>query len=182
MNIKQLLLLPVVLILGACSTTHTPTTDQVSNYEFNGLKTYALIGDKNLRNPLVSDIDRERIDNAINNALTAQGINAVDQETADITVSYYIVTKDKVRSYSHYGATRSACYSCGPRTTVIQTNTRSYVEGTLVLDVFDNKAEKSVWRSSLTKTLKKANSPEERDQAINEVVSAMLAELPLVQV
>ena len=180
MKLKQLLLLPVIFVLGACSTTNAPTTDQVSNYKFDGMTTYALIGDKNLRNPLVSDIDRERIDNAINDALTTQGINATDQEAADITVSYYIVTNEKVKSYNHYGASRTVCKSCGPRTTVIQRNTRSYVEGTLVLDIYDNKAEKSVWRSSLTKTLKKSTTPEERDQAINEAVSTMLAELPIV--
>lgn len=39
-NLSKLMMIPGVFLLGACSTTYTPATDQSSSYDFSSVKTY----------------------------------------------------------------------------------------------------------------------------------------------
>ena len=174
--------LPLVLLLGACSSNYVPETDQSSSYDFSKIETYSVIGDEQLKNPMFSDIDRARFDAAIDISMQQHNIEEVSPEQADVLVSYFVVTKDKVKVNSSYsGGYASSCYRCGYGYGggVTHINTRNYVEGTLVLDIIDNDSKLSIYRSTLTKPLKSYETAEERQQAINKAVSDMMQLLPL---
>ncbi|MCJ8293031.1 MAG: DUF4136 domain-containing protein [Colwellia sp.] len=174
--------LPLVLLLGACSTNYVPETDQSSSYDFSKIETYSVIGDEQLKNPMFSDIDRARFDAAIDISMQQHNIEEVSPEQADVLVSYFVITKDKVKVNSSYsGGYASSCYRCGYGYGggVTHINTRNYVEGTLVLDIIDNDSKLSIYRSTLTKPLKSYETAEERQQAINKAVSDMMQLLPL---
>lgn len=182
-KLSKLMLLPMVLLLGACSTVYKPDVDQSTSYDFASVKTYHVIGDQQLKNPMFSDIDRSRLDTAIDSEMQQRGKFEVDPGKADILVSYFIVTKDKIKvnssySGSYYGA---GCYRCGYGygSGVTHINTRDYVEGTLVVDIIDNATKRSVYRSTLIKPLKSFDTVQEREEAINKVVSDMIKPLPL---
>ena len=64
---------------------------QISN------NTYNIVGDSELKNPLISDMDRVRIDNGINTTLQSKGKVQITESKADVLISYFIVTKDKVK-------------------------------------------------------------------------------------
>ncbi|KGJ89774.1 DUF4136 domain-containing protein [Colwellia psychrerythraea] len=172
--------LPLVLLLGACSSNYVPETDQSSTYDFSKIETYSVIGDEQLKNPMFSDIDRERFDAAIDISMQQHSIEEVSVEQADVLVSYFVVTKDKVKVSSN-GGYASNCYRCGYSYGggVTHISSRNYVEGTLVFDIVDNKTNHSVYRSTLTKPLKSYETAEERQQAINKVVSDMMQKLQL---
>jgi len=182
-KLSRLILIPIVLLVGACSTTYTPETDQSTSYDFAAVKSYHVIGDKQLKNPMFSDIDRNRLEVAIDSEMQQRGKLEVAQGEADILVSYFVVTKDKVKVNSSYsgGYYGGGCYRCGYAYGggVNQISTRDYVEGTLVVDIIDNETKLSVYRSTLTKPLKSYDTVQEREQAINKVVSDMIKPLPL---
>lgn len=169
-----------ILLLGACSTSYLPETDQSTSYNFAKVETYSVIGDEQFKNPMFSDIDRERFDAAIDISMQQHNIEEVSTEQADVLVSYFVVTKDKVK-VSASGGYASNCYRCGYSYGggVTHISTRNYVEGTLVVDIIDNKTDQSVYRSTLTKPLKSYETTQEREQAINKVVSDMMQKLPL---
>ena len=172
--------LPLVLLLGACSSNYVPETDQSSSYDFSKIETYSVIGDEQLKNPMLSDIDRARFDAAIDISMQQHNIEEVSPEQADVLVSYFVVTKDKVKVNSSYsGGYASSCYRCGYGYGggVTHINTRNYVEGTLVLDIIDNDSKLSIYRSTLTKPLKSYETAEERQQAMNKAVSDMMQSL-----
>ncbi|NQZ28357.1 MAG: DUF4136 domain-containing protein [Colwellia sp.] len=172
--------LPLVLLLGACSSNYVPETDQSSSYDFSKIETYSVIGDEQLKNPMFSDIDRARFDAAIDISMQQHNIEEVSPEKADVLVSYFVVTKDKVKVNSSYsGGYASSCYRCGYGYGggVTHINTRNYVEGTLVLDIIDNDSKLSIYRSTLTKPLKSYETAEERQQAMNKAVSDMMQSL-----
>lgn len=172
--------LPLVLLLGACSSNYVPETDQSSSYDFSKIETYSVIGDEQLKNPMFSDIDRARFDAAIDISMQQHNIEEVSPEQADVLVSYFVVTKDKVKVNSSYsGGYASSCYRCGYGYGggVTHINTRNYVEGTLVLDIIDNDSKLSIYRSTLTKPLKSYETAEERQQAMNKAVSDMMQSL-----
>jgi len=180
--ISKLLIVPIVLILGACSTTYTPESDVNLAYDFNSVKSYSVVGDDHLRNPLISDIDRERIDSAIDSSMQQRGKFEVNEDKADILISYFVVTKDKTKVNAHYsGGYGHGCYRCGYGYGggVSHISTRDYVEGTLVLDIIDNDTDQSVYRSTLTKPLKSYDTPQERQQAITDAVNDMMKQMPL---
>jgi hypothetical protein len=180
-NFKKLVTLSSVLLLGACSSSYVPETDQSSSYDFSTVQTYNVIGDQQLKNPMFSDIDRERFDAAIDISMQQRNVEEVSGEKADVLVSYFVVTKDKVKVNSSYsGGYASNCYRCGYGGGVSHINTRNYVEGTLVVDIIDNDTNKSVYRSTLTKPLKSYETAQEREQAINKVVSDMMQQLPII--
>lgn len=179
---SKLLILPIVLLLGACSTSYTPVNDQATNYDFSSINTYNIIGDDELKNPFISDIDRVRIDNSIDSTLQGKGKSQTTQSKADVLISYFVVTKDKVKvsgSYSggYYG--HNGCYRCVSGVSVNHINTRDYVEGTIIVDVIDQTSKQSVWRSTLVKPLKDYDTSVERDQAIQLSVESMFKNLPL---
>ena len=172
--------LPLVLLLGACSSNYVPETDQSSSYDFSKIETYSVIGDEQLKNPMFSDIDRARFDAAIDISMQQHNIEEVSPEKADVLVSYFVVTKDKVKVNSSYsGGYASSCYRCGNGYGggVTHISTRNYVEGTLVLDIIDNDSKLSIYRSTLTKPLKSYETAEERQQAMNKAVSDMMQSL-----
>ena len=182
-QLSKLILIPTVLLLGACSTTYTPETDKSSSYNFAAVESYHVIGDQKLKNPMFSDIDRNRLEMAIDEQMQQKGKLEVNQSNADVLISYFIVTKDKVKvntsySGSYYGA---GCYRCGYTYGggVTHVHTRDYVEGTLVVDIIDNESKESVYRSVLTKPMESFDNPQERNQAINKVVSDMMRPLPI---
>ncbi|WP_019029526.1 DUF4136 domain-containing protein [Colwellia piezophila] len=171
-----------ILLLGACATNYVPETDKSSSYDFSKIETYSVIGDEQLKNPMFSDIDRERFDAAIDISMQRYNIEEVSAEEADVLVSYFVVTKDKIKvSASYSGGYANSCYRCGYGYGggVTHFNTRNYVEGTLVVDIIDSESKLSVYRSMLTKPLKSYENTQEREQAINKIVSDMMQKLPL---
>ncbi|PKI17262.1 DUF4136 domain-containing protein [Colwellia sp. 12G3] len=180
-NITKLVTLSSILLLGACSSSYTPETDQSNSYDFSTVDTYSVIGDEQLKNPMFSDIDRGRFDAAIDISMQQHNVKEVSAEKADVLVSYFVVTKDKVKVNASYSGSYSNCYRCGygNGSGVTHITTRNYVEGTLVVDIIDNDTNKSVYRSMLTKPLKSYETATEREQAINKVVSDMMKQLPL---
>ena len=176
----KLITLSSVLLLGACSSSYVPDTDQSSSYDFSSVDTYSVIGDEQLKNPMFSDIDRERFDAAIDISMQQHSVEEVSADKADVLVSYFVVTKDKVKVSASYNAGyASSCYRCGYGGGVSHVNTRHYVEGTLVVDIIDSETNKSVYRSTLVKPLKSFDTAQEREQAINKVVSDMMEKLPV---
>ena len=179
-NSVKLTVVSLLLVLSGCSTNYTPDIDHNSSYDFSKVETYSVIGDKQLKNPMFSDIDRERFDAAIDISMQQHNVDEVTPDKADVLVSYFIVTKDKVKINSSYsGGYASSCYRCGYGGGVTHISTRNYVEGTLVVDIIDNKTDRSVYRSTLTKPLKSYETTKEREQAINKVVSDMMEKLPV---
>jgi hypothetical protein len=59
-----------------------------------------------------------------------------------------------------------------------KSRTREKKEGTLVLDVVDAKTRSLVWRATVTDAVDPSATPEQKQQKIDEVISAMLAQFP----
>jgi hypothetical protein len=168
----------VITLVSACSTAPTANTDKSESYDFAQSRTFTVVGDGHLNNPMISDLDRQRMNRALTNELEIQGRVAVDEKSADILISYFVVTKDKVKVNSSYTGGYSR-YGYGRGMGVSHTSARNYVEGTIVIDVIDNSSQNAVWRSTLTKTIKNYDSSEQRDAEIASLINIMLADFPI---
>ncbi|KGJ99590.1 DUF4136 domain-containing protein [Thalassotalea sp. ND16A] len=180
MKAIKLILIPLVLLLSACSTTYQAESDYNSAYDFNAVQSFHVVGDERLNNPMLSDIDRDRINVAISESLSAQGKQAENKESADVLVEYFVLTKDKTKIYSTSAAGYANCYRCGYGygAGVSNISSRDYVEGTIVVDVIDNVSQKTIWRSTLSKKLQDFDNATERNEAIKLAVNAIFKEFP----
>ncbi|KGJ94023.1 DUF4136 domain-containing protein [Colwellia psychrerythraea] len=180
---NKIILIPLfLLVLSGCTTTYTANTDRDEEYDFQTIQSYFVTGDAKHKNPMISDIDRNRLNDAIDNEFNVQGLIATDEENADVLISYFVVTKDKmkIRSSGHspsYGYSSRYGHAYGYSYGASNISTKNYTEGTFVIDIIDNKTKETVWRSTLVKPIKHYKTREQREQAVTELVNTMFADI-----
>mgnify|MGYP001821154058 CR=1 FL=1 len=191
--------LPAFVLLGlllvACSSgPPKPNVDYKSDYNFSDVKTIAMYRDSGQvvgDNPLqLSDIQRERIDEALAYALRNKGFEiSNDPANADMLLSWHLVTQNKtdVRTwetpaygagYGRYGGyNRYSAYNCwNCRPTHTEVSVHNYTQGTFIVDMIDPKMRKSVWRGITQSRLK--GEPSQDQGKYNAAATAIFASFP----
>ena len=169
--LRALLPLMATILLSSCaSSPPKPTVDFKPDYDFSAARTFAFYrgsGEISGKNPiLLSDMERDRIDVALKTAIENKGLQwASGDETADLLVSWHLVTEDKtdVRTYetpamgigySRYGGyNRYSMYNCWGCTQT-EVSVTNYTQGTFIVDMIDPGLKKSVWRGVIQSRLK----------------------------
>ena len=175
----------VALALGAGCSGISVSSDFDPAADFSKLKTFAW------QDPpqgmegwsgRVSQLTHERIRSAIDDTLVARGYaKAASPESADFEVTYRAAVKREIEAYpattsvgyGHYGRGGYG-YGYGYGGTEI----RTYDRGTLVIDVFDPRAKKLMWRGTAKGTVDEDRSPEEREERVREAVAMVLERFP----
>jgi hypothetical protein len=185
MLMKNILVAFGVILLAACAKTPDWDYDRTAN--FSSYKTFAFVDNANLSsntsNYQISPLMEKRVREAVSRELVAKGFNLVDSEQADILVNYMASVEKKIDvdtvSYNTgmgypYSA-RWGYWGVGYET---RTSTREYEVGTLILDIIDRNEKTLVWRGAKGGKLKKGQSPEERTEAANKLISEILSNFP----
>ncbi len=193
--LASLLLVTSALLLAACASgPPKPTVDYKPDYDFSQVRTIAFYknsGQVTGDNPLqLSDIQKDRIDEALAFALRNKGLEFVDDASqADLLLSWHLVTQHKtdVRTYEtptygmgygYYGRynrySMYSCWSCAPTQTEV--SVQNYTEGTFIVDMIDPELHKSVWRGVTQSKLK--GKPQEDQGKYNEAATAIFASFP----
>jgi Domain of unknown function (DUF4136) len=193
-TLRALALIVFSTLVAACvSGPPTPTVDYKADYNFNAVKTIAfyddsghVIGD----NPLqLSDMQRDRIDEALSYALKNKGFEMVeDSSKADLLLSWSLFTQEKtdvqtwntptVNYAGYYGRyNRYSAYNCwNCLTNQTEVTVSNYTEGTFIVDLIDPKLKRSVWRSVIQSRLKgRVGNDQNR---YNETATAIFAAFP----
>ena len=185
MNYKPLFLLVSMLILTACSTLKLKT-DFDPEASFVSLKTYAWLpekfqpsGDPKLDS---NQLMHKRIHTALESWFKERGYSKLSRDKADFLIGYYVVVEQKTQVsvlhdsyvYPHgWGRYGSPYYSGGA-----QTYAYEFDQGTMIIDIINNKTHKLMWRGTAVDEIKTLNTPEEKTARIREVVDKILAEYP----
>ncbi|NMP15275.1 DUF4136 domain-containing protein [Thalassotalea sp. Y01] len=184
MKFKYLMILVTSTMMVACATSYKPDIDYNPEYDFSTVSTFAVIdpfkADQTQSKPLnrqLSSLDNDRIIKAIAVALRNKGMAEVDADVADTLVRFQVATKDKteIRTYNTgvYNCWRCRGIYSYPYP-VQEVQVKDYTEGTLIIDMIDPKTQKSVWRSVVSKAVKKNVPVNEKQAKIQELVNAML--------
>jgi hypothetical protein len=188
--------LTISLVLASCSSgPPKPVVDYKHDYDFTKVTKVAFYqnsGQVSGDNPMqLSDMQRGRIDRAIEYALVGKGFMQVvdDPKDADLLISWHLVTQHKtdVRSYqsASYGGYHGGyggynrysaynCWSCAPTRTEV--SVQNYTQGTFIVDMIDQNVRQSVWRGTTQSKLK--GDPSEGQEAINEAAVVIFADFP----
>jgi hypothetical protein len=162
--------LSLMLLLAAVSFAQQVKTDYDHNANFAQYKTYSW-EKVQTSDPLVVD----RIKSAVNGALAANGWTLVSSG-GDVEVFAVETTKDQQTLDTFYngfgGGRRWGWGGFGDATTTTET----YKVGTLVVDLFDGKTEKLIWRGSSSDTL--SDKADNNTKNLDKGVKKMFAHFP----
>src|SRR6266566_1435003 len=158
-------------VLTAAAFAQQVKTDYDHNVNFGQYKTYSWEKVRT-KDPLLVD----RIKAAVNNALAAKGWTEVpsggDVEVFAIETTQNQQTLDTF--YNGFGGGRRWGFGggFGDATTTVET----YKVGTLVVDLFDAKTEKVIWRSSSSDTL--SDNADKNTKNLDKGVNKMFQHFP----
>jgi len=169
---KTLKLLSILFIatLASCSSVRV-NADYDKKANFSNYKTYAYIKN-NLDNITISDFDKKRILNAIDEVMTTKGFTK--SENPDIIVNIFTKERERVDVYQNYGFGWGwgPYWGMGMNRPLVTTTP----EGTLFLDFVDTKTKELVWQGQGTGYL--TRNRDKKDAVIKEFVTKILAQYP----
>ncbi len=154
---KLLFLISVigVTFLIGCSTVSV-SADYDKKVDFRSYKTFTLLPWNPHNDSIVSPFTKERILAALKNEMAKRGyIYEPDIKKAELGVNTFILTKEKTdyQVYSNYYGGYGYYYGYpwawyGPVGPAYNTSVqqRDYIEGTVIIDVFDTKQKKLIWQ------------------------------------
>ena len=173
---KWTLLFSFVLLFSACSTIKVET-DYNPDFTFGTLSAFTIIhkdhtGDDTLAN--------DRIINAVKNNLTAKGYKETNKSTADYYVLFHTDVRSKTNIDTDYQHVGMYPYRYGYQGAMMTTSTRVYTydEGKLMVDIVDPDQNKIIWRGIATDRIKSHETPEQRTEYIDEVITSVLKTFP----
>ncbi len=170
----------LVALLTACAASGPRVTTNVDPAaDFSAFKTY------NLMRPLGTDRPggfrtplSNMLDDAVSLELERRGLQR--SNSPDLLVNFFVNTEQRMdvrqtpTAGSFHGHRRNRYSTWGSyRTTV-----RQYTQGTLVIDLVDPKRNTLVWEGVAEGRLRRSDR-EITQERVDEVVGAILAELPL---
>ena len=160
----------LALVLTAVSFAQDVKTDYDHSANFSQYKTFSW-QKVQTKDPLLVD----RIKDAVNSALSAKGWTLVPSG-GDVEVFAIETTQNQQTLDTFYngfgGGRRWGFGGFGDATTTVDT----YKVGTLVVDLFDGKTEKLIWRSSSSDTL--SNKADKNTKNLDKGVNKMFQHFP----
>src|SRR5882724_10187212 len=136
----------LVLLLASASFAQQVKTDYQRGTDFSRYKTYSWE-----KVQTQDQLDVSRIKDAVNGALSAKGLTAVDSG-GDLSLVAIEMTKNQQNLntfYNGFGGGWRWGGGFGNATTTVD----NYKVGTLVVDLFDAKTKTVIWRGSSSDTL-----------------------------
>jgi hypothetical protein len=172
---KTFKLLPLLLlfIVASCDTVKV-YSDYDKSVDFTQYKTFAFMK-SGIDKVEISDLDKKRILNAIDQQLQAKGFTK--SETPDLLVNIFTKSREEI-SVNQFNAGYGYGWGWGwnPYMYGGQTYVSSSTEGTLYIDLIDAKKKELIWQGEGTGTLSK--DMERKDEIVNNIVTQILAQYP----
>jgi hypothetical protein len=163
----------MLFLFAGKSSAQQVKTDYDRSADFGQYKTYSWER-VNTRDPLFVD----RIKNSVNAALAAKGLTQVDSG-GDVSIVAMEITRSQQTLNTFYdglgggwGWRRFGGGGFGEATTTTET----YKVGTLVVDLFDTKTKKLLWRGTSSDTL--SNNSDKNIKNLDKGVEKMFKQFP----
>ena len=187
-NVFHTLGLTGLILLSSCSSLKV-YSDLDPTVDFKNYKSFEYYGWAEESDKLLTQLDKNRIENAFGAEFKRRGFDIVESG-GDMIVSLFIVVEQKKGATATttsmggmYGGYYGGFYGYGPgygwggghSTTTIQEY--DYQVGTLVCDVFDKQNEKLIWEGIGTGEINE--NPKNRDKNIPKTVQAIMSKFPV---
>lgn len=179
MNRTTALLTAVALSACGSGVSVKSDYDPSAVQAMNAYKTYSWAPSKRTQD--VTSLNAQRIQAAVDAALSAKGLQKAAAGTGDFLVAYIVSTSqqtDYSTTSDYYGYGWGRWYGAGGGMSTSRTTAYNWTQGTLVLDIVDGKSNEMVYRATAEAEVNQDLSPAERQTRVNEAVVRMLEKFP----
>lgn len=183
-NLSISMLLALLVIAGSLFAQQVKS-DFDKNVDFTKFKTYTFLGWQEDSDNQLNDFDKERILSAFKKELEVRGLTKSDQNPdLGITLFLVISQEESVTAYTNY----NGGYGYGGRwgwgmgyggmgSSTTSYSKDDYLEGTLVIDFYDNNTKELVYQGILTKTV--VENPKKRETSIPKAINKLMSKYPV---
>ena len=171
--VRFLPVLVLLLVFSSCTTVRV-VTDYDKEANFGNYSNFAFYK-PGIDKAQISDLDKKRILRAIDNELSAKGMNK--SEKADILVSIFTKERERINVYNNnfgYGWGWNPWYYGGYYGSYVSSTT----EGSLYIDFIDAKTNELVWQGVGSARLITSGNIEKKEERIREIVREIVAKYP----
>lgn len=172
----------ILIIAGSCSGIQV-TSDYDKSVDFSKFNSFSFYGWHDDSDKLLTPFDKERIENTVSAEFNNRNIE-FKPKGGDLVVSLFVVLEQKTSrtAYTnHYGVGGGYWdydvpwgWGTGYSTTTYQEN--DYIDGTLVIDVFDSKSKKLIWQGVGSGTVDE--NPERRGKKLPLEIAQIMSQFP----
>ncbi len=157
---KKLLIPVMLLFLFSCSSLQV-TNNYDKNVDFKSFTTFSLYPWDKQNDSLINDYDKQTIINSVKNEMTRRGYQYVEKN-GELIVSMFVILKNKTEyqaytnhyggyagyggGWGYYGAPWAYGYGWGPGYSSTTVTSRDYVQGSLLIDIFELEGKKLIWQ------------------------------------
>ncbi|NQZ42830.1 MAG: DUF4136 domain-containing protein [Flavobacteriaceae bacterium] len=173
----------MLLFLSSCVSVRV-IADYDKEANFNSYKTYAFYK-TGIDKAQISDLDKKRILNAIDAEMASRGFTK--SQNPDLLVSIFTKEREQVDVYNNnfgfgwgwgWGWGFYNPWVWGPGWGWGGNNVSTRTEGSLYIDLIDNRNKELVWQGRGAGTLNNTGNIEKKEQRIKEFVSQILKAYP----
>jgi len=178
MKTLKFLSLIILITLSSCSSVMV-NADYDKKVSFANYKSYAYLK-SGIDKAEISDLDKKRILNAIDEIMPTKGFSKSD--TPDVLISIFTKERERVDVHQNYGFGWGVGWGWGmgwgwnPFWGMGYSNVITTPEGTLFIDIIDAKTKELVWQGEGSGYLTK--NTEKKDARIKEFVLKILEQYP----
>ncbi|MEH6511622.1 DUF4136 domain-containing protein [Maribacter arcticus] len=174
--------LPLLLLvfITSCSSVRV-LSDYDQKADFNGYNSYAFYK-TGIDKAQISDLDKKRILRAIETEMSSRGF--VKSENPDLLVSIFTKEQERVDVYTNnygWGGAWGWGYNpwaWGPGFGWGGSTVSASTQGSLYIDLIDNKTNELVWQGKGEGTLQSTSNVAKKEARIKEFVSQILEQYP----
>jgi len=172
----------LVMLIAAPSLAQKVTIDYSRGFDWNGVETFQYVEtpESNIKD---NQIMADRVSSMIRQEMREGGLQEVE-ENPDLYITYHFTSEERKQlsttsmgmgGYGGYwddwGGYGGYDAFGGPMMGSSTTREYSYEEGTLVIDAYDSKEKKMVWRGSGTVTVK--DKPEKQVKQVENILKKL---------
>jgi hypothetical protein len=171
------------LFFSASSYAQKVKVDFDKTVDFSKYKTYQFLGWQDDIDQVANEFDQKRLRDAFREEMDIRKLEKVENNP-DMVISMYLVIDQKtsITGYTNYYGGAGAGYrrggwgwGAGHSTTNYSEN--DYLEGTMVVDVYDTGSKNLIWQATGVGTV--TEKPEKREKSIPKTVSKMMKKFPI---
>jgi len=164
--------LTVCLIISSCSSIRV-AADYDRSVNFSSFNSFGFF-EEGIKKVKISDLDKRRILNAIENELISKGLKKSDNP--DLLVNIITKERKEVNIYNQNFGMWGWSWGWGPTFGLNQTNISNSTNGTLFIDLIDNNKKELVWQGIGDGYL--STRMDRKNERIIEFVTSILEKYP----
>lgn len=185
-TIRNFIFTSILVIMSNSLLFAQVKSDYDKEADFTKYKTYKFLGWEEKSDQILNDFDKKRLLESFQKELTARGMTK-DESNPDVGITLFIVVQQKTSTTAYtnynggmgYGYGRwggwGAGYGMGSSTTTYSED--DYLEGTIVIDFYDESTKKLVWQGIMTKEV--VENPKKREKSIPKAVNKLMYKYPV---